>query len=243
MKLLAFCTRNAKEILRDPLAVAFSAGFPIALLLLLTAIQSNVPVALFEIERLAPGIAIFGLSFLTLFCATLLARDRESSLLQRLYATPLTAVDFIAGYALPILPIAAAQSGACYLTAVLLGLPLSQRVLYAVAIDVPISVLYLALGLLCGSVFTVKQVGGICGALLTNLSAWLSGTWFDLELAGGAFERIAYALPFIHAVELERAVLSGNLQGMFTHFIWVAAYTVVIAVLAIYAFLRQMRKR
>ena len=227
--------------IRSPLRSA--RDFPIALLLLLTAIQSNVPVALFEIERLAPGIAIFGLSFLTLFCATLLARDRESSLLQRLYATPLTAVDFIAGYALPILPIAAAQSGACYLTAVLLGLPLSQRVLYAVAIDVPISVLYLALGLLCGSVFTVKQVGGICGALLTNLSAWLSGTWFDLELAGGTFERIAYALPFIHAVELERAVLSGNLQGMFTHFIWVAAYTVVIAVLAIYAFLRQMRKR
>ena len=62
MKWTAFSGRNAKEILRDPLTVAFSLGFPLVLLLLLTAIQANVPVDLFVIGQLAPGIAVFGLS-------------------------------------------------------------------------------------------------------------------------------------------------------------------------------------
>ncbi|MBR7161364.1 MAG: ABC transporter permease, partial [Clostridia bacterium] len=181
MKMLTFAKRCAKEILRDPLNLVFGLGFPIVLLLLLSAIQSNIPVSLFEIDSLTPGITVFGLSFMTLFSSTLLARDRESSFLQRLYTTLLKAGDFILGYMLPMIPIAAAQGIACYAVALALGLRVSLRIVYAVLMMIPISVFYIALGLLCGSLFNVKQVGGICGALLTNLSAWLSGVWFDLE--------------------------------------------------------------
>ena len=70
MKMLTFASRNAKEILRDPLNLAFGLGFPAVLILLLTAIQANVPVPLFEIAHLTPGIIVFGLSFMTLFSAT-----------------------------------------------------------------------------------------------------------------------------------------------------------------------------
>ena len=108
---------------------------------------------------------------------------------------------------------------------------------------VPVSILYIALGLLCGSVFTDKQVGGICGALLTNLSAWLSGVWFDLDLVGGAFQKIAHALPFVHAVEMERAVLSGNFTGIFPHLWWVLGYATAALMLAVLLFLRQMKKQ
>ena len=108
MRMLTFAGRNAKEILRDPLTILFGLGFPLILLLLLSAIQANIPVSLFEIQSLAPGITVFGLSFITLFSATVLAKDRSSSLLQRLYTTPLTPVDFILGYTLPILPMMAA---------------------------------------------------------------------------------------------------------------------------------------
>lgn len=243
MRMLTFSGRTAKEILRDPLNLAFGLGFPVVLLLLRTAIQSNVPVSLFALPQLAPGIAVFGLSFLTLFSATLLARDRESAFLQRLYTTPLTAVDFILGYALPILPIALVQSAVSYLTAVLLGLPVTVGIGYAIIFVLPTSLLYIALGLLCGSVMNVKQVGGVCGALLTNLSAWLSGTWFDLNLVGGAFRRIAYALPFAHAVELERAALQENLCGIFPHLWWVLGYAVGTTALAVLLFLRQMRRQ
>ena len=243
MRMLTFAKRCAKEILRDPLNLMFGLGFPIGLLLLLSAIQANIPVKLFEIESLTPGITVFGLSFLTLFSATLIAKDRESSLLQRLYTTPLKSSDYILGYMLPIIPIAIAQSVICYVIAILLGLPITINIVYAILMIVPIAVFYVALGLLCGSVFNVKQVGGICGALLTNLSAWLSGIWFDLELLGGTFGKIANILPFVHAVELERAMINGNFSELLPHIYPVLGYMVVVMIGAILLFLRQAKKQ
>ena len=243
MRLLTFAKRCAKEIIRDPLNLMFGLGFPIVLLLLLSAIQANVPVKLFEIESLAPGITVFGLSFLTLFSATLIAKDKESSLLQRLYTTPLKSSDYILGYMLPIIPIAIVQSVICYLIAIAIGLPITINIIYAILMIVPIAIFYVALGLLCGSVFNVKQVGGICGALLTNLSAWLSGIWFDLELVGGTFSKIANVLPFIHAVELERAMISGNFSESLSHIYPVLGYAIVIMIGAILLFLRQTKKQ
>ena len=243
MRMLTFAKRCAKEIIRDPLNLMFGLGFPIVLLLLLSAIQANVPVKLFEIESLTPGITVFGLSFLTLFSATLIAKDKESSLLQRLYTTPLKSSDYILGYMLPIIPIAIAQSVICYLIAIALGLSITINIIYAILMIVPIAIFYVALGLLCGSVFNVKQVGGICGALLTNLSAWLSGVWFDLELVGGTFSKIANVLPFIHAVELERAIISGNYFESLSHIYPILGYAIVIMVGAILLFLRQAKKQ
>lgn len=243
MKLLAFSGRTAKEILRDPLNLAFGIGFPVVLLLLLSAIQANIPVSLFEIQQLAPGIAVFGLAFFTLFSATLVARDRESAFLARLYTTPLTALDFILGYLLPLLPLALLQSLVCYGVAIILGLPVTGYILYAAALMLPAALFFLSTGLLCGSVLNVKQVGAVCGALFTNLTAWLSGTWFDLNLVGGAFRRIAYALPFVHAVELERAALRGSVSALAPHLFWVLGYAAAATGLAVGLFLRQMKRQ
>lgn len=243
MRMLAFANRNTKEILRDPLTLFFGLGFPLVLILLLSAIQANIPVKLFEIQHLTPGITVFGLAFMTLFSATIIAKDRGSSLLQRLYTTPLSPLDFILGYTLPIIPISIAQCVVCYIAAIFLGLNITVNILYAVVFIIPVSILYIALGLLCGSVLNDKQVGGICGALLTNLSAWLSGVWFDLDLVGGAFKKIAYALPFAHAVEMERAILAGDFSGVFPHIWWVLGYAAVLLVLAVLMFLRQMKKQ
>lgn len=243
MRLWTFSGRTAKEILRDPLNLGFGLGFPLILILLLSAIQANIPVSLFEIEKLTPGITVFGLSFMALFASVLIAKDRESALLQRLYTTPLRAVDFILGYILPILPIAVAQSMICYIVAVFLGLSVTVTILYALLFIIPVSLFFIGFGLLCGSVFNAKQVGGICGALLTNLTAWLSGVWFDLELVGGVFKKIAYALPFVHAVELERAVLSGSYADIAPHIYWVLGYAAATVAASVLLFLRQMRKQ
>ena len=243
MRMISFAKRCTKEILRDPLNLMFGLGFPVVLLLLLTALQSNIPVSLFELENLTPGITVFGLAFMTLFSSTLIAKDRESSFLQRLYTTPLKSRDFILGYMLPILPIAVAQCAICYLIAILLGLSVTMNIIYAILMILPIAIFYISLGLLCGSIFNVKQVGGICGALLTNLSAWLSGVWFDLELVGGTFKKIAYLLPFVHAVELERAVITGNFSEAFPHLYPVLGYAIVTAIGAVLLFLRQMKKQ
>ena len=243
MRLLTFSARTAKEILRDPLNLFFGLGFPLVLIGRLTAIQSNIPVPIFELAHLTPGVTIFGLSFITLFAAVLISKDRESALLQRLYTTPLTAADFIFGYTLPLLPMAAAQGIICYIAAALLGLELKITALYAVLVIIPVALFYIALGLVFGSVLNSKQVGGICGALLTNLSAWLSGIWFDVDLVGGPFEKIANALPYIHAVELERAVFNGDYSNILPHLWWVLGYTAAAVMGAVFLFLRQMKKQ
>ena len=242
MKTVTFASRNAKEILRDPLNVIFGLGFPVVLLFLLTAIQSNIPTPLFEIEKLAPGISVFGLSFISLFSATLVAKDRESSLLQRLYTTPLTPINFILGYMLPLLPIALGQTAVSYTVAVFLGLPIKLNILFAVLLTTPTAIFNIALGLLCGSVLNSKQVGGVCGALLTNLSAWLSGIWFDLSLIGGAFQKIAQILPFYHAVELQRAIINNNPSQISSHIYIVIFYAAITTIAAVLLFLRQMAK-
>ena len=242
-KMLSFANRTMKEILRDPLTMGFGLGFPVLLLLLLSLIQANIPVDMFELHHLTPGITVFGLSFMTLFSAQLISKDRTSSLLTRLYTTPLKATDFILGYLLPVIPLCIAQAIICYVLALILGLQFSVNIVWAVLMILVPAFFYIALGLLCGSAMTEKQVGGICGALLTNLSAWLSGIWFDIDMLGKAVKTFANALPFIHAVELERAVVLGDFSAALPHLIWVLAYGIVIMGIAIFVFLRQMKRQ
>lgn len=241
MKMVSFAGRNWKEMLRDPLTLGFGIGFPLILLLLLSLIQANVPVSMFQIDALTPGVAVFGLSFVSLFSGMMIAKDRTSALMLRLLASPMKASDFILGYTLPLLPLAAAQMGICYLAAVVLGLDCSLRILFALVCQLPAAFLFIALGLLCGSVFTDKQVGGVCGALLTNLSAWLSGTWFDLAFLGKGLERFARCLPFCHGVDAGRYALAGEYGKILPEILWVAGYAAALLILAIFLFTRKMR--
>lgn len=242
MRMLTFANRTFKEIIRDPLTVAFGLGFPLIVLLLLTAIQANVPVALFELNKLTPGICVFGLSFVSLFSAMLISKDRETSLQRRLFTTPLTAADFLLGYSLPMLPISVLQSVICYIAALILGLKPTVGILWTLLFLLPAALLYIAIGLLCGSLLTDKQVGGICGALLTNLTAWLSGVWFDVSLMGKVFKNIANALPFIHAVELERAALAGDISAAVHELPVVLGYAVILSAVGIAVFTKKMKE-
>ncbi|MGG3308180.1 ABC transporter permease [Paenibacillus lautus] len=240
MRSVAFATRNHKELARDPLNLAFGIGFPLVILLLLSALQQNIEIELFVIDQLVPGVAVFGFSFISLFSGMLIAKDRSSSFLMRLYTGPLTAPDYIVGYTLPLVPMAILQVAITFVAASFLGLQVTLNVLLSVIVLLPTAVLFIGIGLLAGSIFNDKQVGGICGALLTNLSAWLSGTWFDLNLVGGWFKEIAYVLPFAHAVDAGRAAISGDYASILPHLWWVIGYTVVIMVVAIFAFRKKM---
>lgn len=241
MKRSYFTRRCFLEISRDPLSIFFGIVFPLILLLLLSLIQANIPISLFAPESLTPGIVVFGFSFLTLFSAMLISKDRTSSYLLRLFASPLRPTDFLLGYSLPLLPIALLQAIVCFLVALLLGLKCSVNILLCIAVCIPIAVCYISLGLLFGSILTDKQVGGICGALLTNLSAWLSGTWFSLDLLGTTFQKIAYALPFANAVEAARAALAGNFPEILLPLLIVCIYALGISCAAVLIFRKKMK--
>lgn len=241
MKLTAFSSRVTKEIVRDPLSLFFGIGFPVILLLLLSAINANAPVNIFNIEELTPGIAVFGYSFLTLFSAQLVSGDRCSAMLQRLFTAPMTASDFILGYMLPLLPMAAVQSIVCFGAAMLLGLEPSVNIVYAVLLLMPSAIFFIALGVLCGTVFSEKAVGGLCGALLTNLTAFTSGAWFDVSLVGGAFKKICELLPFVHSVYIGRNVLAGDPAAIFPDMYYVVGYMFAAIIFAVALFTRKMK--
>lgn len=246
-KLRVLTKRNSCEILRDPISAIFGLAFPVVLLLLLTLINRSIPseaeMELFEIATLVPGVGVFGLSFLALFVALLVSKDRESAFLMRLYTTPLKSGHFILSYLLPMLPMAGVQLLFTYAVALPLGLEFSSRIFLACLVSLPVGVVHISIGLICGTVFSEKAVGGVCGALLTNLSAWLSGTWFSLEMIGGAFEKIAYFLPFANAVDAARCALCGDYSGLWRCLWIVLAWALGLLFVAIWFFARKMRQK
>lgn len=245
MRTLVFASRNTKEIMRDLLTLFFGVCFPLVLLVLLSAINSSIPqgaMTLFNIETLAPGITVFGLSFIALFSSMLISKDRSTSFILRLFTSPIKATEFILGYTLPLIPMALAQTAICYIASIFFGLEMSMNVVVATFVNIPIALVFIALGLLLGTVLNEKAVGGVCGALLTNLSAWFSNIWFDTTLVGGWFETISNILPFAHAVNASRYAISGDFDKILPELVWVIGYAVVLLVIAIVVFTVKMKK-
>lgn len=245
MRTFIFAKRNIKEILRDPLNLIFGLSFPLILLALLTVINAGIPKeannTMFAIQNLAPGLAVFGTAFMALFVGMLLAKDRTSSFLMRLFASPMKAHNFLLGYSAPLIVIAAAQSTITLLASLICGLPFTAGILLAIFTTTLTSLLFIGLGLLCGTLLNDKAVGGICGALLTNLTGWLSGIFIPLDLIGGGFKSFCQIMPFYHSVEAVKLSLTGDFAGMLPHVGIVLAYTIVIYAVAIFAFKRKMR--
>lgn len=247
MRLRIFANRVFKEIERDILSVFFGIGFPVVLLLLLWIINRNIPaeaeMTLFQLCNLVPGITVFGLSFLALFGGMVVAKDRTSAFLARLFTTPMKSSDFILGYMLPLIPIALIQAVVCYALGLALGLAFTPYLFLALLCVLPTALVYIALGLIFGTLFNDKQVGSICGALLTNISALLSNIWFDLSLVGSGVEAFASMLPFLHGVELCRAALRGDFSAMLPHLLNVCIWAGTLLLLAILLFRRAMRTK
>ena len=246
MRTLTFASRNTKEIIRDLSTLFFGIAFPIVLMLLLSAINKSIPdgygPSMFNIEQLAPGITVFGLSFLSLFSSMVIAKDRTTSFVLRLFTSPLKPSEFIMGYTLPLLPMALIQTAVCYACSLFLGMKFSVNLLLAVFVNIPIAVVFISLGLLFGSILNEKAVGGVCGALITNLSAWFSNIWFDTSMVGGVFKTVADYLPFSHAVNAARAACAGNYSAIFPDLWWVIGYAVVLLAASVTIFAIKLKK-
>ncbi len=242
MRYMAFAARNRKEILRDPLTLLFGLGFPIILTTLMSLLSSGIPEMpeIFSVSNLAPGMAVFGLSFLSMFIGMLIAGDRDNAFAMRLFASPLRENDYILGYSLPMVPVGVAQCLICLLYGAVFGLRLDWYVLVTLAVLLPIVVLFIAFGFLIGATLNYRQVGGIA-TIFINVAAWLSGTWFDLNMIGGVFKAIGYALPFAHAVDAVRASMAGNLGDILPHLWWVLGYAVAIFTLSAALFRKKMK--
>lgn len=250
-KIKAFATRNCKEILRDPLSYIFCLGFPIVMLIVMTLVNESIPaeagMTIFRIDNLAGGIAVFGQTFIMLFTAITVAKDRNGAFLVRMYATPMTSMDFVLGYMLPMLFIAVVQSVITYaaslVIAMIVGVKLSlPGFLFSVVALIPSAVMFIGFGLLFGTLFGEKSAPGLC-SIIISLGSFLGAIWFDAESTGGVLLKICKCLPFYYCTKSARAsmVLEFGFGELWLSVIVVSACAVVVAVVSTVVFRMKMK--
>ncbi len=241
MKFYSLYSRNLKEIYRDPISIVLGLGMPILLLVLFSSIHKNIQVAMFHPQSMTPAVIIIGFGFLTLFSATLLAKDTQSAFLARLFTTPLKPSDYILSYILPFIPLAFFQTLICMLVGTMLGATYSNM-LMSLLLFLFLALTCISSGIIFGSLFTVNQVSGVGALFITTISLF-SGAWMNLKVVGGIFETIGYALPFAHAVDASKGLLSGtSFSDISGNFYMVLIYTFVLFILAIVSFKWRMKK-
>lgn len=239
--MFAFTDRCRREILRDPLSLIFGFGLPLVLLVLMSLLQQNLPVQVFPIDRFAPGMAVFSLTFLMLFGGQLLAADRSTAFLARTFASPLRAGDYILAYTLPLLPLGLLQGALCLAAALFFDLPATIGLLRAELALIPAILLFVGFGLLLGVCCTDKQVGALA-SIVIQVASLLGGIWFDLDLIGGAFGKFARCLPFYHAVQCAKEAINGGLTAALPHGAITLGYAAVLFAAASVIFGAKMRR-
>lgn len=244
MKSVHISSRNFKELLRDPITYILAILVPILLMVLFITINHNAGVnqiPTFQVETLTPGIIVFAFSFVMMFLGMLLTRDRKSSFLNRLFAAPIKAKDFILGYFFPFFVIAILQMTAIYIVAFLSGLAITIHLLMTLIPLLLIAIFSIATGILFGSILTEGQMGGV-GSVFITVTQLFSGAWMDLHLIGGFLEKVAYALPFSHAIDAARLAIKGDYSNMLLDLLWVIGYTIILVILSVLAFKKNMRQ-
>ena len=238
MRMLNFAKRNFKELIRDPLSLVFQFVLPIFLLVIFQ--QFNIPADNYRLENFTPAIILFGFSFISLFTATLIAKDRSSSLLIRLGTSPMKSSDYILGYIVSLVPIIIIQDILFFIVACILGLSFSINIIFTILISMIVSILFIAFGILIGSLVSERGVGGI-GSIIVQLVCFTSGMYFPKESVGKVFATICEILPFESCLNIIKGVLNNNLDIISTRNIFVfLLYLVVVLFLSIIVFKKKM---
>lgn len=250
MKSIVFAKRTIKEIVRDPLSYIFCLGFPLIMLVVMSIVDNSIPeqanMTVFHIENLGPGIAYFGLTFIMLFTGIQVSKDRSTALLLRLYASPMTSVDYIFGYTLPVCLLAVAQMAICFIASFIVGLCTDYTfsigaILLSMVALLPSAFLFIGIGFLFGSVVNEKATPGLC-SIIISVTGMVGGIWMDIDGLGGTIKKVANVLPFYHGVSLAKIPFNENTDKLAEHLIWTVACAVVVYVLAAIIFQKKMKK-
>ena len=238
MRTLNFARRNFKEIIRDPLSIIFSVLLPLFLLFIFK--QINIPNESYELHNFTPGIIVFGFSFITLFTAMLVSKDRTSSLLIRLGISPMKPIEYILGYMLSIIPLIIIQNVLFFILAIILGLSFSINIIWAILISIVVAVLFIAIGIILGSLFSEKASSGI-SSIVVQLVCFTSGMYFPRELLGDVFSKICEYLPFESCVTIIKGIMNANLESItIRNIIVFLVYTIIMFTISIIVFRKKM---
>ncbi len=234
---LNFAKRNFLEIIRDPLSLIFAVILPLFLLFIFQ--QFDIPAEVYKIENFTAGILVFGFAFISMFTATLVAKDRATSLLIRLGVSPMKSLEYVVGYALSVIPLILIQNILFFTLAAILGLSLTVGVLWAILVSLPVSVLFICMGILIGSIATEKSSVGV-SSVVVQLVAFTSGMYFSGDMVGKGFNAVCKALPFEPSVNIIRTLLNGLNNDLTFSVITLAGYTVAVSIVTAIVFNKNM---
>ena len=239
MRSTELAKRNLKEVLRDPLSLGIAIALPLLLLMTLQALGGE-ETPYMTPTLLTPGIILFGFVMVMFSSAMILSKDRETALLARLLTAPLRSNEFVTGYSVPYLLVAAMQGIILMVVGVVLGLAVAGPVAAAVLVFALMAVFYVALGMIFGATLTVAQTSGAYAVVL--LLTIFGGAWFDLEEIGGVFLTVGDLLPFKHALDASRAVMAdgAGFADIAGDLFWIGGYAIGAVLLAVGAFRRRM---
>ena len=240
MKSIYFAQRNLKELARDPLSLVLGVLLPVFFIFLFSTISKNAPIDVFQPVNIVPGITIFGFTFITMFLGLLIARDKSSSFLTRLFISPLKPRDFIIGYSIPLLPFSLIIGIVCLVIGIAVGVPTSMTLVYTLVSFIPYILFSVFTGIFLGAICNETQLMAI-GNIYIIASALLGGAWMDLNILGENIKKITEVLPFSHAIEASRIVLAGSQDNIWIHLLIVSIYAVLFFLLAVYFFNRKMK--
>jgi ABC-2 type transport system permease protein len=161
------------------------------------------------VDWLVPGVLGMNMMFSCLFgVGYVIVRYRKSGYLKRLYATPLTALEFLAAQVTSRLILTLTITVAVFVaTDLLLDFYMLGRWLDLLAITALGAISMISLGLLVASRVTSEELAGGLLNLLTWPMMLLSGVWFSLEGAPQAVLWIAQLLPLTHMLDGARAIM------------------------------------
>lgn len=242
-RVAALTVRNLKEIVRDPLSLIFMALMPLVMEIMFY-LLFHTQTSQFEMKYLAPGIMVFSQAFLALFSGLLIALDRSTAFLTRLFVSRTAAREFILGYLLALLPLAMVQSVLFFIVGgiiepSLFGAGMVRGVLLALVT----SLLFIGAGILIGTFCGEKSVGGVASVLIMCQSM-LSGMWFPAEGISKGMVTLMNCLPFKNAVALVQNAVNGvpaSFETFWRPLLIVLAYTVPVFALAVFCFNKKMK--
>ena len=250
-KILNFSKRNLIEMTRDPLSYIFCVAFPIVMLVIMTIVNSSIPaesgMTIFRLDNLSGGIAVFGQTFVMLFTAIIVTKDRSGSFLTRLFASPMKNSDFTGGYILPMVIVAFVQVMIAFIASIIIsligGFDLKLTGLLAASVAVlPSAVMFIAIGLIFGTIFNEKAAPPLC-SIIISLGSIIGGIWFDVEGVGGFMEKLSKCLPFIYSTKVARAAIQTDfsLNGFLVPLLIVTGSAALLTLLSAFVFKRKMR--
>jgi ABC-2 type transport system permease protein len=165
--------------------------------------------ALRYVDWLFPGILGMNMMFSCLFgVGYVVLRYRKSGFLKRLYATPLTAFEFLSAQVLSRLALILFVTAILYVgIGAIIGFRNAGSTLLLLLLAIIGALSMIALGLTIAARFASEElVGG-----LLNLLTWpmmlLSGIWFSLEGSPRWVQWVAHLFPLTHVLDAARAVM------------------------------------